>query len=82
MHRSCSSGNLILDTGGNKCQEGCDSDKIKLMPESICISRSTCDLNFYILNSDKTICGLCSHFYPSESKYKLINTAGCLSTIP
>ena len=78
---SCPNGNLILDPDGNKCQNYCDSGKIELMPEGICISQSTCDLNFFIINSDGE-CGLCSYFYPSESKYKLINIPGCLSTIP
>ena len=79
---SCSSGNLILDPDGNKCQNSCDSSKIILMPENISISRDTCDLNIYTLSSDETICGLCSYFYPNGAKYKLINTPGCLSTIP
>ena len=78
---SCSSGNLILDTNGNKCQSYCDTGKIKIMPENICISPDTCDLNFYILNSDGTECGLCSYFNPGGAKYKLINVPGCLSTI-
>ena len=79
---TCSSSDLILDPEGNKCQSGCDSGKIKLMPEEICISSSLCDTNIYTFNSDNTQCGLCNYFYPSGQKYKLINTTGCLSSIP
>ena len=79
---SCSSGNLLLDTNGNKCQTDCDDGKIKLMPEEICIEKENCDLNFLILNEDETECGACNYFYPNGTKYKLINTAGCLSDIP
>ena len=79
---SCSSGNLILDPDGNKCQSGCDSGKIKFMPEEICMAKSLCDTNYYTLNSDETECGLCSYFYSSGNKYKLVNTPGCLSSPP
>ena len=79
---SCSSGNLILDPSGNKCQNGCDSGKIEFVPEGICIDKSLCDTNYYIFNSDETQCGLCSYFDSSAYKYKLINTTGCLSSIP
>ena len=80
---SCSSGNLILDANGNKCQNDCDNGKIKLMPEGICINKADCDTNYYILNEEETQCGLCSYFYPEAEKYKLINTTiGCISNIP
>ena len=81
---TCSSGELILDADGNKCQTGCDSGKVKLMPDNYCIKKSECDKNIYELNSDETICGLCSYFNNGDNgaKYKFINTAGCLSTIP
>ena len=74
--------NLLLDPDGNKCQENCDEGKIKMMPESICINSSLCDLNIYVLNTAKTECGLCNYFYPSGTKYKLINTTGCLNDVP
>ena len=74
--------NILLDPDGNKCQANCDEGKIKMMPESICINSTLCDLNIYVLNTAQTECGLCNYFYPSGTKYKLINTAGCLSEIP
>ena len=73
---------FLLDPDGNKYDSTCDNDKIKMMPENICIRRDLCDLNYYILNVAETECGLCSYFYPKERKYKLINTTGCLSEIP
>ena len=74
--------NLLLDPDGNKCQDNCDSGKIKMMPEGICITSDKCDLNIYVLNSAQTECGLCSYFYPNGAKYKIINTQECLSYIP
>ena len=74
--------NKLLDPDGNKCQANCDEGKIKMMPESICINSTLCDLNIYVLNTAQTECGLCNYFYPSGTKYKLNNTAGCLSEIP
>ena len=81
---TCSSGQLILDADGNKCDTGCGSGKIKLMPDNYCIKKSECDRNIYELNDDETICGLCSYFNEGENGaiYKFINTNGCLSTIP
>lgn len=73
---------LLLDTSGNKIQIECDSNKIKLMPEGICINKEECDLNFFTLNNEETECGLCSYFYQEGNKYKLINTTGCLDSIP
>ena len=47
---SCSEcSTLTLDPDGNKCQSYCDSGKIKLMPEGICINIALCDLNIYNL---------------------------------
>ena len=74
--------NLLLDPDGNKCQENCDTDKIKMMPESICITLDKCDLHIYVLNTEQTECGLCSYFYPNGTKYKIINTQECLSYVP
>ena len=74
--------NLILDIEGNKCQSECDSGKIKIMPEGICINKEYCDLNIFVLNEAETECGLCNYFYPEGAKYKLINTNGCLEYIP
>ena len=79
---TCSSEYIALDPSGNKCQTDCDSGKIKLMPEGICIGANECDTNVYILNEAGTECGLCNYFYPEGDKYKLINSAGCLSNIP
>ena len=79
---SCSSGNLILDINGNKCLSDDDNGQIILMPDNIYINKDSCNLNIFTLNSDETVCGLCSYFYPNGEKYKLINTTGCLSTIP
>jgi len=74
--------NLMLNPEGNKCQSGCDSNQVKLMPEGICIKKNLCDTNYYTLNSDETECGLCSYFNPYGNKFKLINTTGCISPIP
>ncbi len=73
---------LMLDPDGNKCQSSCDSGKIKLIPENICINLNLCDLNIYILNAAGTECGLCKNINPDGPIYKLINTTGCLSEIP
>ena len=72
---------ILLDPDGNKCQDNCDAGKIKMMPESICINSSLCDLSIYVLNTAKTECGLCNYFYPDGTKYKLINANGCLSEV-
>ena len=74
--------NLMLNPEGNKCQSGCDSNQVKLMPEGICIKKNLCDTNYYTLNSNETECGLCSYFNPYGNKFKLINTTGCISPIP
>ena len=79
---SCTGTNFIRDPDGNKCQENCDSGKIRMMPEDICIKKELCDLNIFIMNSEETKCGLCSYFYPNDNKYKLINITGCLGNIP
>ena len=75
---------LILDPDGNKCQSDCDSGKIKMMPEGICINEDLCDENIYTIKIEegKKECGLCSYFYPNGDKYKLINTDGCINDIP
>ena len=78
---SCSN-SLILDPVGNKCSTGCDEGKIKLMPEEICIDSNLCDTNYYTKNDAGTECGLCSYFYPSGEKYKLLKTEGCMGSIP
>ena len=49
---------IMLDPEGNKCQENCITGKIKMMPEGICISKESCNLNFYVLNNDESECGL------------------------
>ena len=79
---SCTSGSLILDSEGNKCSTGCDAGKIKLMSEGICINENLCDTNYYTKSTDGTECGLCSYFNPTGDKYKLLNTEGCLGSIP
>ena len=79
---TCSSGNLILDIGGNKCKTNseCDEGKIKLMPNDICINETLCDENIFVKNNSH--CGLCKEFYPNDKKYKLFNTSGCIDHIP
>ena len=80
---SCSNGNLILDTAGNKCKaenSECDSGKVKLMPNNICVNKSFCDEKIFEKND--THCGLCKEFYPNSKKYKLFNTSGCINFIP
>ena len=73
-----SSNKLILDSEGNKCQADCDSGKIKLIPEGICIKKEECDLSIYELNTAETECGLCKYI-DSSSPYKFINTRKCIS---
>ena len=75
------SGNLVLDTDGNKCktENTCEVGKIKLLMNEICIDESLCDLNIYDKNN--THCGLCKELYPN-TPYKLLNTSGCLNFIP
>ena len=73
-----SSNKLILDSEGNKCQADCDSGKIKLIPEGICIKKEECDLSIYELNSQETECGLCKYI-SSSTPYKFINTRKCIS---
>ena len=80
--KTCPYDKLIIEKEGNACIDYCDPDKIKLIPEGICINRDDCDLNIYSLNNEETECGLCSYFYPSGEKYKLINSTFCLSSMP
>ena len=40
--------NLMLDPDGNKCQDHCENEKIKAIPEGICINKDLCDLTIYI----------------------------------
>ena len=79
---SCSG--ISLDIEGNVCATGCVSDKIKLMPEEICINRDSCDLTSYIIKNvdgeDK--CGLCSHFDPTTYKFKFIDGNECIDNKP
>ena len=79
---SCINNNLLLDSDGNKCQNNCDDGKIKLMPEGICIPLDECDTDIFMMNSEKTECGVCSYFYPDGNKYRLMNTNECIGTIP
>ena len=79
---SCTSNNLLLDADGNKCQNNCDDGKIKLMPEGICILLSECDTNIFMMNTEKTECGVCNYFYPDGNKYRIINTTQCIGYIP
>ena len=80
---SCPNGNFILDTDGNKCKTDnseCDSGKLKLMPNNICVNESLCDEKIFVKN--ETYCGLCKEFYPNNKIYKLFNTSGCIDFIP
>ena len=79
---SCDGTNLLLDPSGNKCQSYCDTGKIKMMPEGICMEKNLCDKNIYEISSDEKECGLCSYFNSEGDIYKFINTEGCISTIP
>ena len=79
---SCTNNNLLLDSDGNKCQNNCDDGKIKLMPEGICVPLDECDTDIFMMNSEKTECGVCSYFYPDGNKYRLMNTNECIGTIP
>ena len=76
--------NLILDPEGNKYQSDCDSGKVKMMPEGICMDENLCDTNLYILKTvdGEKQCGLCSYFNPEGDKYKFVNIDGCISSIP
>ena len=72
----------IFDVDGNKCvdiNKNCDSGKINLIPEDICISLSKCDSSIFISNG--THCGLCRDM-DDNKKYKFINGTECLSEIP
>ena len=75
---------MILDTEGNKCQEGteCGSGKIKFIPGEICIKTEQCNLNIY--KNNNTHCGLCKYFDQNGAKYKLVGSESnnCLSEIP
>ena len=79
-NNACST--LLRDPEANICGTTCTGDKIKLMPDNICIEKNSCDLTIFILDSAETICGLCSYFYSTGAKYRLIGTDGCLSSIP
>lgn len=45
-----------------------------LVPNEVCIN--TCDENFFVIKDGQ--CGLCSHFYPNDKKYKLFGGNKCL----
>ena len=81
---SCTSicSDLLLDTDGNKCGNSCGVGKVKMMPEGVCVSKDSCDLNYLTLNGNETECGPCDYFYPVVKPYKLINSEGCLSSVP
>ena len=80
--KTCPYDILKVEKEGNTCTGYCDPDKIMFIPSNICINKEECDLNIYTLNNDENQCGLCNYFYPSDKKYKLINTSYCLSYIP
>ena len=52
-NNDCGSTDILLNVEGNKCDTVCDTGKIKLMPEGICIDTELCDLNTYELNKFK-----------------------------
>ena len=74
--QSCS-GNIILDTDGNYCDNSCASGKVLLIPEEICIS--DCNTTIYIKNSSH--CGLCRDMN-SANKYKILDGENCIEEIP
>ena len=72
---------LVLDIDGNKCVESnfeCDTGKIILIPENICINY--CDTDIYTLNPEGN-CGLCKDIN-NTNPYKIIGGLECLSQIP
>ena len=75
----CSSGTtLVLDVDGNKCKSiSCEDSQYLIIPEGVCTSE--CNTSIYIIK-DKT-CGLCRDIY-SLKKYKIVNSAECLSDKP
>ena len=73
---SCS-GNIILDTDGNYCDNSCASGKMLLIPEEICVS--DCNTTIYIKNSSH--CGLCRDMN-STNQYKILDGENCIETIP
>ena len=79
---SCNSGNLILDTEGNKCSDKCENGKLIKLPGNICIQDESCDTNIY--QKDETYCRLCKYINPTTAKYRLVNDASkeCRSEIP
>ena len=81
---TCTGNNLLLDPDQNKCQTNCDTGKVKMMPEQICLNKSLCDLNYYIFNENETECGLCDYFYSDTAKYRFVGNdkLQCLDTIP
>ena len=73
--------NLQLENSGNICSNVCSPGKVKLVPDGYCVN--SCDENIYTLNSEKTECGLCKYINSgNDFKYKLVNTTGCISSIP
>ena len=73
----CTDENYILDLEGNKCGNSCDGGKIFLIRKKIC--NYTCDESIYETKDDQ--CGLCKQI-DYGNPYKLINTPGCLPSIP
>ena len=73
----CTDENYILDLEGNKCGNSCEGGKIFLIREKIC--NYTCDESIYETKDDQ--CGLCKQI-DYGNPYKLINTPGCLPSIP
>ena len=77
--------NLVLDPELNKCQDsGCDSGKIKMVPEGYCIKEELCNTSIYIIKkvNGENQCGLCSYFNTNGEIHRLIGAEGCLSNMP
>ena len=73
----CSTGKIIEDVNGNKCDESCGTDEYLIVPEGVCTSE--CDTSIYIIKD--SYCGLCRDLETTK-KYKLINGTECLEDIP
>ena len=74
----CPSGQkIIYDVDGNKCGLQCETGKITLIPEEVCVSE--CNTSLFVSNG--THCGLCRDM-DNSNNYKFVNGSECLSEIP
>ena len=59
---------------GNKCGLQCETGKITLIPEEVCVSE--CNTSLFVSNG--TRCGLCRDM-DNSNNYKFVNGSECLS---